>query len=224
MKIELIITGLTDMKDSYRCISGYDIANKRYLRPLLKNSRIDSNFVNQASKEIKIFNKVTFEVDSFFNNPTAPHLEDFYVKYNLISSEDVFNENDIRSFLEKIADNNIKDVYGEYIEFYKDHYVIPEGVGKRSLGTIICRDVRVYEDGKGKTRVDYTDKTGYELKNIPCVAHDKQYKKKGRYKNIALRLGLSRLYDPWSEKTGDNEAFYWPQVSAVFSEWEISNE
>ena len=53
MKIELIIIGLTDMKDQYRCISGYDIAKKRYLRPLLKGSRIDSNFVNQVTKKIK---------------------------------------------------------------------------------------------------------------------------------------------------------------------------
>ena len=57
MKIELIIIGLTDMKDQYRCISGYDIAKKRYLRPLLKGSRIDSNFVNQVTKKIKMDHK-----------------------------------------------------------------------------------------------------------------------------------------------------------------------
>lgn len=212
MKLSLIITGLTDMKGDNRCISGYDINNQKYLRPLLKNNRINHNFTIQEIGEIKLFRKVTFNVDSFFDKPTPPHIEDFYVHYELSKVENIFERSDIKNFLYKIADNSVKDVYGNYIEIENGYPVIPKGCGHRSLGTIISKRCKVYKNEVGRIRVDFNDQTGYQLNNVPCVAHDFEYKTEGIYHNVPVRLGLTRLW----KKEGMKEEFYWIQVSGIF--------
>jgi len=212
MKIALIITGLTDMKGDYRCISGYDRDNQRYLRPLLSNARIDHDFTFQKCGEIKLFSKVTFRIDSFIDKPIPPHIEDFYIHYELSNVEDTFGSSEIKNFFFQIADPSIKVVYGNYIEIANGYPVIPKGCGNRSLGTIISKRCKVYKNDRGRVRVDFIDQTGYQLNNVPCVAHDSEYKTEGIYENAPIRLGLTRLW----KKEGMEEEFYWIQVSGIF--------
>lgn len=212
MNISLIMMGLTDMKGEFRCISGYNNEQKKYFRPLFKNGRIDHNFCTQTSKEIKLFREVTFEVENFFNNPQTPHIEDFYMR-RIIDVKDVFKSGDeIEGFLHQISDPDIKSVYGSFIEIENRCPVIPKACGKRSLGTIIAKSCRVFKDVNGRVRVDLIDQTGYELKNVPCVAHDIEYKDVGEYDNIPIRLGLTRLW----KKDGMDEDYHWIQISEVF--------
>ena len=211
MKIDLIITGLTNMKDDYRCISGYDFVKKRFLRPLLNNNRIDVNFASQHLKEIKMFRQTTFEVDEFFN-AQAPHSEDFYVKYDIIKSVDIYDKKQIDLFLRDIADESVQNVYGDFIEIIDGYPIVPMNLGKRSLGVVIAKRCKVYQNDKGRTRVDFSDQSGYELKNVPCVAHDAEYKINGIYNDIPIRLGLTRLW----KKDGMTEPAYWIQISGIF--------
>ena len=197
MNISLVMMGLTDMKDDFRCISGYDMKQKRYYRPLLTNSRIDHNFCTQPSREIKLFKEAVYEVESSFDKP-APHSEDFYIR-RLIKVREIFKNNEeIKDFLHKISDPSIRSVYGDFIENVNGHQVVPKDCGLRSLGTIIARRCEVYKDDRGRVRVNITDQTGHELKNLPCVAHDMEYKKEGEY-NLAIEQ-----IKKWRKGLGDS--------------------
>ena len=212
MNISLVMMGLTDMKDDLRCISGYDIKQKKYFRPLFKNKRIDHNFCTQPSREIKLFKEAVYEVESSYTAP-VPHIEHFHIS-KLIEVREIFKNNDeIKDFLYKISDPSIKSVYGDFIENVNGHPVIPKNCGYRSLGTIIARRCKVYKNNRGRVRVNITDQTGHKLINLPCVAHDMEYKQEGEYHEIPIRLGLTRLW----KKDGMEEAFYWIQISEVFS-------
>ena len=211
MNISLIMVGLTDMGGEFRCISGYDNTQKKYFRPLLKNSRIDHNFCTQASKKIKLFREATYEVESLFDDAPAPHIEDIYVS-RLIEVKEIFkNEEQMKDFLHQISDPSIISVYGNFIEIVNAYPVVPESCGHRSLGTIIAKNCKVYKNDRGRVRVDIIDQTGYQLNNLPCVAHDMEYKKVGKYNNIPIRLGLTRLW----KKDDMEEKFYWVQISEV---------
>jgi len=215
MNISLIMMGLTDMKGEFRCISGYHKEKSKYFRPLLnpKNGRrIDHNFCTQITKEIKLFIEATFEVESFFDNPESPHIEDFYIS-RLIEVKEIFqSRKQIKDFLHQISDSSIKSVYGDFIEIINGSPVVPEDCGHRSLGTIVAKSCKVYKNNLGRVRVDIIDQTGYQLNNLPCVAHDMEYKKVGKYNNIPVRLGLTRL---WKKDKMDEE-YYWIQISEVF--------
>lgn len=212
MNISLIMMGFTNMGGEFRCISGYDRIQKKYFRPLFKNKRIDHNFCTQPSKEIKLFKEAVYEVENLFNDAPAPHSEDFHIS-KLIEVREIFqNKEEIKGFLREISDPSIKSVYGDFIENVNDYPVVPKGFGHRSLGTIIAKSCKVYKNELGRVRVNIIDQTGYQLKNLPCVAHDMEYKKEGEYEDIPIRLGLTRLW----KKVGMEEEFYWIQISEVF--------
>jgi len=77
---------------------------------------------------------------------------------------------------------------------------------------VIAKKCKVYVNSQGWTRVDLCDKTGYELNNVPCVAHDGEYRSPGVYSDIPIRLGLTRLW----KKDGLDELTHWIQISGVF--------
>ena len=213
MNINLRITGITSMKDSRICMSGYDMETQKYYRPVLLDQHLTDTFLHQPIGDISLFSIVTFEKNTICIDRKPPHIEDFPITGEVIDiNNDLINDDAKKKFLSQIADEKIVDVFGHYIDVVDDHHVVLLDCGRRSLGTIVSPDCRVYLDSNGNTRVDFKDQTGYKLQNVKCVAFNKEYSKVGNYNNIPIRISLSRAW----QKPGHSEAYYWIQVSGIF--------
>jgi|TARA_B100001971_G_scaffold52719_1_gene47840 hypothetical protein len=213
MNINLRITGITSMKDSRICMSGYNMETQMYYRPILPDQHLTNTFLHQPNGDISLFSLVTFEKSNIDVDENPPHIEDFPITGKVIDiNNNLINYDEQKTFLRKIADKTIADVFGHYIDVVDNHPVVLLDCGKRSLGTIVSPDCKVYLDQNGNTRVDVKDQTGYQLQNVKCVAFDKEYSNVGQYKNIPVRISLSR---EWT-KPGHSESYYWIQVSGIF--------
>lgn len=212
MSLEIRITGITCMSEDRICMSGYDIEEKKYFRPIVLNEKLTNNFLMNDAGIISIFSLVTFEKSKESIHSPAPHIEDILITKSILNITNDLVGNNKKQFLIDIADKSIEDVFGDYIEVVNGNPVVLIGGGKRSLGTIIASSCEVFKDQHSNTRVNLVDKTGYEVKNIKCVAYNNEYSKIGKYKNIPVRISLTRQW----KKSGDDEAFYWIQVSGVF--------
>ena len=211
--LQLRITGITKMKDERICMSGYDQISNIYYRPILRDNYLTSSFLYQGNAKINLFSLVTFQKLNEEINTSRPHQEDVY-----ISSEVIDIQNDLKTYQEKkqflyeIADKSIEEVFGDFIEIHNNSPVVLLGCGYRSLGTIIARECHSYYNSNGDLRVDITDSKGYCLENIKCVALYNNYFKEGLFQNIPIRISLTREW----KKPGDQQAFYWIQVSDIF--------
>lgn len=212
MTLKLVITGITMMHGDDRCISGYSLEEKRYYRPCLPMAHFKESLLVGYGKEFGVFSEVVFKVQNVIP-PEPPHIEDINVYPGIVSVRNFLSGKQQIEFLHGIADKSIVSIYGDYIESVENHFVIPEDCGKRSLGTIIAKKCKLYLDNKGKTRVDVQDQTGYEMRNLPCVARDAEYRPLGLFHDIPVRLSLTRA---WKKEDMD-EAFYWIQCSGVFA-------
>lgn len=213
MKMQIIITGITNMKDDYICVSGYDIEKGVYRRPLLMGSRLSSSFLNQLSGFICIGSQIEFELIPPPHIATPPHREDIWIDSDSVVLVRQMEYSLFREFIHTIVDEDIVSIYGHEIELLDGQPVLPKGYGEKSLGAIICRKCSVYNDYMGKTRCDLVDRSGSMYRKIPVVARDEFYKKLGEYADIPLRMGLSRPF----RKTNQEEEYCWVHVSAVFS-------
>ncbi|GJQ31180.1 MAG: hypothetical protein HBSAPP04_00190 [Ignavibacteriaceae bacterium] len=211
MSLEVIITGITLMKDEWRCISGYAPGTGKYFRPCIKGTHITEGFLANRPRSIEVFSRVVFTTEGDANTP-PPHSEDVYVSTGQILVKEPVAEPDSIPFLHSIADEGLVSIYGDYIEHFDNHFVVPTDCGHRSLGTIIARKCKCYLDPAGKTRIDLQDKTGFEVRNIPCVARDLQFRPTGTFTDVPVRMSLSRA---WRRKENEDE-YYWLQCSGVF--------
>jgi hypothetical protein len=213
MKIQAIITGITNMKDDNICISAYD-ANKRvFIRPLLVGSRLSSSFLSRFNGLIRIGTQIEFDVVPPPHEPIPPHSEDTWIEPSSVIIKHQLDYPHFKDFISSIVDKDITSIYGYGVELLDGQPVIPPESGERSLGAIICRKCIVYSDYMGKIRCDITDRSGSVYRKVPVVARDEQYKKIGEYTNIPIRMGLSRPF----KKSIHEEEYCWVHVSAIFS-------
>lgn len=211
MMIEVVVTGITNMKDDHLCMSGYSNTEKKYRRPLVEGRAICFSDLIIGGQELTLGSTIGIDIIPSQTIPTAPHIEDTYITlpFRIIKKHE--SRTEFRKYLLTIAEQSIDTIFGPYIELLDDQPVIPSECGTRSLGTIIARECKVYLNSKGQTRVDIKDKNGKEYRNIPCVAKDDWIKPIGCFENPIVRLSLSRLW----QKPHGVEPFFWMQVSGV---------
>lgn len=92
-----VVTGITRMKTGI-CVSVYDVHNRRYLRPIPPSRR----FQAQDVAALRLFSIVDLKKDNRWIEIKAPHIEDFPIKNNTLSSIrrlDVFVNSKIRHSL-----------------------------------------------------------------------------------------------------------------------------
>lgn len=212
MKTQAIITGITNMKDDFICVSAYDMDKRLFVRPLLVGSRLSSCFLSQFNDRICIGTQIEFDIVPPPHAPLPPHCEDTWIDPSSVLVKRQMAYPQFRDFVCSIVDNDITAIYGYGVELLDGQPVLPPESGERSLGAIICRKSTVYSDYMGKTRCDITDRSGSIYRKIPVVARDEQYKKIGEYTNIPIRMGLSRPY----RKSIHDEEYCWVHVSAIF--------
>lgn len=166
MRKRLIITDVSRMEGNRICIFGID-KNGKGIRPVIPYSGITENYLSwDGNISIKPFTEIEF--DFIRPLPEPPHTEDWIIntsyKPKLIRN---LSENEIKSFLEGILDESVKDIFGAPI--YESWY-LKKGEGKRSIGTIKVRDVIFIkyskkENGKYEYRIKFLDIIGsiYDL-------------------------------------------------------------
>ena len=211
MIIKLVIVGITNMKEDRICISGYDINNNRFLRPLLPHSHITTDFLTRFNESIHLGSLVNIELVSSPKINNKPHCEDVEINPDSVKVIGKMVQRKYKEFLISISDDSIEGIYGEDLELLNGQPVLPEDSGVRSLGVIVCRKCSVYHNHLGRTRCGVTDKSGAEYRNIPVVSRDEWARPLGEFVNVPLRMGLSRLW----KKEGMEESFYWVHVSAI---------
>ena len=212
MNITLRITGITRMKDNRICMSGYSDEKGKYFRPLLRNEHLTESDLFYHRDRIKLFDSVIFQLDPTTSNVVAPHIEDQHIIEIIDYKIDRINSKEEQiNYLKEIADSSINSVFGDFIDIIDGHPVVLPDCGLRSLGTIISPKCEVFLDNRGSYRVNFQDQTGHRLEYVKCVAYDSEYAKEGQYKNIPVRISLTRLW----KKTNDSESYYWVQVSNI---------
>lgn len=213
MKIMTIISGITNMRDKHICVSANDMQSGVFVRPLLTTSRLTVDFLTRPGGCLRVGSQVEFEVLSGLHKPIAPHCEDIWINPDNIKILAHMDYPRFKEFVAGIADHDVCAIYGPGLELLDGQPVVPPDCGKRSLGAIICRECTVYIDHTGKTRCDVIDKTGCLYRKIPVVARDECFRREGVYRDIALRMGLSRPY----RKSEHDEEYCWVHVSGVYA-------
>jgi len=211
MKTQTVITGITSMKDDHICISGYDVINRKYLRPLIEGTHLTSNFLSAYNDLIKLGSTIIFNITNPTHDPISPHSEDIWIDPHSVNVTNHKSKNQFKEFIVSICDENMEDIFGYEIELIEGQPVLPKGAGSRSLGSIISRKCRVYLDHVGKFRCDLIDASGCEFRHIPIVGIDEWVRQLGEFSNVPIRLSLSRLF----QKDRICEPYYWVQVSGI---------
>lgn len=211
MTSKIVIVGITNMKEDRICISGYDLNRSRFLRPLLPYCHITIDFLNRFNKTISLGSVVDLELIGNFKSGNKPHCEDVDINPQSVSIVDGMTKKDFKQFLLTVSDICLEDIYGNDLELIKGQPVVPEGAGLRSLGVIVCRRCTTYKSHLGRIRCDIVDKSGGEYRNIPVVARDEWAKPIGEFRDVPIRMGLSRLW----KKDDMEEPYYWVHVSAL---------
>ena len=110
MNINLRITGITSMKDSRICMSGYNMETQMYYRPILPDQHLTNTFLHQPNGDISLFSLVTFEKSTIDVNENPPHIEDFPITGKVIDiNNNLINNDEQKTFLRKIADKTIEN-------------------------------------------------------------------------------------------------------------------
>lgn len=200
-----VVTGITRMKTGI-CVSVYDVHNRRYLRPIPPSRR----FQTQDVAALRLFSIVDLKKDNRWIEIKAPHVEDFPIKNNTLSSIRRLDVIEQIKFLRQISVPSVHDVFGydeQGAPFLKRgvnqrNYVLP-GSGSCSLGTIKANVVKVYNDpyDNNKLRVDFTDSLGNDFFNVPYVSifqtdPERLTQSLQDCNEIYVRLSLSRSLKP----------------------------
>ena len=213
MICRIIITGITNMSIGYICVSGYDMAARKYIRPIIPGSHIMESFLSSFNTPIDLGSTIELDLSCTETPASPPHIEDNPFDPSTVKVLDSMSRVQFRSFIESIADESVESIFGYEIELINGQPILPEGSGTRSLGAIMGRKCTVYCDHMGKSRCDFVDQSGYEYRHLPIVGRDEWIKKPGNYLDVPIRLSLTRLF----QKDDDSEPVYWMQVSGVLS-------
>ena len=213
MICRIIITGITNMSIGYICVSGYDMAARKYIRPIIPGSHIMESFLSSFNTPIDLGSTIELDLSYTETLASPPHIEDNPFDTSTVKVLDSMTRVQFRSFIESIADDSVESIFGYEIELINGQPILPEGSGTRSLGAIMGRKCTVYCDHMGKSRCDFVDQSGYEYRHLPIVGRDDWIKKPGNYLDVPIRLSLTRLF----QKDDDSEPVYWMQVSGVIA-------
>lgn len=213
MICRIVITGITNMSIGHICISGYEMSDRKYIRPIIPGSHILESFLSSHKSPIELGS--TIELDLSFSNTLAqpPHIEDNPFDPPTVKVLESMTRDQFCNFIASIAEDSVESIFGYEIELINGQPILPEGTGARSLGAIIGRKCSVYCDHMGKARCDFVDQSGCEYRHLPIVGRDEWVKKPGNYLDIPIRLSLTRLF----QKDDDSEPVYWMQVSGVIA-------
>ena len=210
---QIIITGITNMSESFICISGFDREEKKYIRPVLSKGQLTEQFLSDYNDKIELGSILELDFIPPISAASPPHIEDTLFHQFSGKVLDKRNKKQFQEFIVSIADRSVEDIFGYEIELIKGQPVLPQGTGNRSLGTIICRKCNVVIDYSRKARCDFIDQFGNEFRHLPITGRDEWIKKPGNYTNVPVRLSLTRLF----QKDKNSEPFYWLQVSGVIA-------
>lgn len=211
-KISLIVTDIGKLKDDKVCLFGVDADGKGY-RPRVRNGIREHHLERYR---IHRFSEVEFEFTKGIGKP--PFVEDYFIK-EFTQSPPIkirtLNTHEIRRVLKFNLYDSVEDIFGT--ELVNDR-CIPEGNGKRSMGTLKPDQIHsAYlknENGLFKGRIDFTDVNDNRY-NLPITDYlfgkycQDMHKCKRSVRNLRqdiinklenhevfFRLGLGHPYSP----------------------------
>lgn len=170
MKKRLVITDLSRMRGNRVCIFGVD-ENGKGVRPDVPYSGIRENDLMNEKGQLIIKPFAEIEFDFIRPLPKPPHIEDWELNTNyrprLIRN---LSKGESESFLEKILDRSVKDIFGAVIH---NNQYINEGEGNKSLGTVKAKEVlsvrySLKEGERYDYRIKFSDAT-VEIYDLPVT-------------------------------------------------------
>ncbi|HKP53096.1 MAG TPA: hypothetical protein VJ183_10655, partial [Chloroflexia bacterium] len=162
MKTKLVITDLTRMQGTRICIAGY---TREYecVRPVFWSSGLVERWLRDKGQVvIRPFAIVEFDLQE--HTPHPPHTEDWIIDEVYRVNYGILDIERQKLFLTRIADKNVASIFGAPIEI-GDGYYIEQGMGTRSLGTVVPRKIKQVsyikrDSGKWDFRIAFTDGAG----------------------------------------------------------------
>ena len=124
MKIQAIITGITNMKNDNICISAYDADKRAFIRPLLVGSRLSSSFLSRFNGLIRIGTQIEFDVVPPPHEPIPPHSEDTWIEPNSVIIKHQLDYPQFKDFISSIVDKDITSIYGYGVELLDGQPVV----------------------------------------------------------------------------------------------------
>lgn len=158
MTKDLIIVAVTEMEEPYVCVSGYDPATRRYVRPVLPGRLPRSWLFVGPTLVIQPWAVVRLRFRE--HRPDPPHIEDWVVDPDTPPEFLRWLEADERpNFLTRTVEPSVEAILGVPVT----ERILPVGVGKRTLGTIQAASVegvRLFmQDDRLRYRLAFTDAT-----------------------------------------------------------------
>lgn len=208
---QLIVFGITNMKDDKICLGGFEQETHKLYRLMDNAFFLHYSFLGLYNESIQTGSIIEVKLCELQPKISSPHVEDTNIDLNSPSIIGNKTREELFEIFSDVSNSSLALLFGYGMELVNGQPVIPEGMGERSIGILKCRKCNSYYDYQGKQRCDIIDFSGAEYRNVPIVARNEVDRPLGVFNDSIAIIGLTRLW----LKDSLSEPFYWIIVACI---------
>ena len=220
--LSLLIICKTGMYNG-NCYIGLSLEEQKLYRPIFSEAENDCCWPKQSTMEIGGF----YGFEHIYRHPETdfPHKnDDLIVRRHYEEAKSNMQLNTFEERLEKIsiyskllplAKYTVSEIFDtdDFVKQSNGKWYTYEGVNCNSIGVLKVQNYMMYENGYGKTMVDFQDKTGQSF-TAAWTGETALRILEGFFNDYLLILGLGR---PWKVSPSDPRRECWMLAVGLFS-------
>jgi hypothetical protein len=234
--MRILVNHLTRMQPGYFCAAGIDLVSGAHVRPVLRRGRLTTDLLRTNDGPFDIGSVLDLGLTTDVGH--APELEDRRFDPADVRWLREENPQDYWNALERVARENLEDIFGPALELWDESGTVDVGKGLASLGLLKPeKQPWMYVDHRGTVRLVLD----YLLPSVDLSVTDlRLYERDGRTPRrdlvqsmqerleagveAILSVGLTR---PWQKRNDDAER-HWLQLNNIHLEddplWQLGRQ